>query len=331
MGTDSAKIRCPKCGRVYPWSKKLAGRYVRCQCGQKLRVPRQSPSSDVQMAGSSNDGWLGDVLNEELAAQATRSEPAQHTEPTPSTKRTASRAKPPPRTTDRAGSILAKTLKLVGLMLLLGAPASAYLAYDHLRAASIVADVKPQQISYKQLIKNGPGDNAHVIVTDMELYAGTRAFTYSARTDEWKTIWVPAGPSTRLTDVTPQQLKQMLDEGLENLEAYRTGDKHALDPEPPGLVVKSVHVRNEEQLRRLSFETTFRGLLVNQIESLDPDDQADFKRQYPGTDFSRVSILEHNRKPVGPQQGYSLVALTVLLFVIGTALMIVGAKRASSG
>jgi len=295
-------------------------------------VPQQLSSSDAQVDRSSNDGWLSDVINEELAAQTTRSEPAQHTEPTPSTKRIASRTKPPPRTTDWAGPILAKTLKIVGLILLLGSAAPAYFAYDHLRAASIVANVEPQQISYKQLIKNGPGDNAYVIVTDMELYARTFAYTYSANTGEWKTIWVPAGSSTRLTrDLPTQQLNQMLDNNLERIKAYRAGDKHALDPEPPGLVVKIVHVRNEKQLSLLSSETAFRGLLVNQIESLDPNDQADFRRQYPGTDFSKVLILEHNRKPVGPQQGYLLVALAILLFVGGAALMIVGAKCASLG
>ncbi len=38
--TQSTKIRCESCGAKYRWSEKLAGKRVKCKCGQVLSFPR---------------------------------------------------------------------------------------------------------------------------------------------------------------------------------------------------------------------------------------------------------------------------------------------------
>lgn len=41
-----ARFACEGCGKRYRWKPELAGRKVRCKCGQIMRVPQQSPGEE---------------------------------------------------------------------------------------------------------------------------------------------------------------------------------------------------------------------------------------------------------------------------------------------
>lgn len=48
-----AKLTCAACGKSFRWRKELAGRTVRCKCGQKMTAPDQPDASDSAAPASS--------------------------------------------------------------------------------------------------------------------------------------------------------------------------------------------------------------------------------------------------------------------------------------
>src|SRR5437762_5204437 len=40
------KFACEGCGRKYTWKNELAGRRVKCKCGQVMTVPAEPPSAE---------------------------------------------------------------------------------------------------------------------------------------------------------------------------------------------------------------------------------------------------------------------------------------------
>lgn len=45
-GTSAQGVSCDSCGRHYKWLDKLAGKKVRCKCGQVMRMPEMDPADD---------------------------------------------------------------------------------------------------------------------------------------------------------------------------------------------------------------------------------------------------------------------------------------------
>jgi len=45
-GTEDPKIECDQCGKVYRWKPELAGKRVKCACGNKVDVPKQEDPAD---------------------------------------------------------------------------------------------------------------------------------------------------------------------------------------------------------------------------------------------------------------------------------------------
>ena len=44
------KFSCDGCGKTYAWKAELAGRRVKCKCGQALTVPAQDPAAAMYEA-----------------------------------------------------------------------------------------------------------------------------------------------------------------------------------------------------------------------------------------------------------------------------------------
>jgi len=42
-----AVIQCPNCSKSYPWKPDLAGKRVRCKCGELIEVPANAPKAEV--------------------------------------------------------------------------------------------------------------------------------------------------------------------------------------------------------------------------------------------------------------------------------------------
>jgi hypothetical protein len=45
VGSSANKFKCDGCGRSYTWKPELAGRRVKCKCGQVMSVPKESPAA----------------------------------------------------------------------------------------------------------------------------------------------------------------------------------------------------------------------------------------------------------------------------------------------
>lgn len=48
---STGKFSCDSCGKSYSWKPELAGKRVKCKCGQPLRVPQSDPAADSLPAG----------------------------------------------------------------------------------------------------------------------------------------------------------------------------------------------------------------------------------------------------------------------------------------
>lgn len=58
--TNSGAFTCEACGKSYPWKQKLAGKKVRCKCGQVMVAPATAPVAD--------DSGSYDVAEDDLVA-----------------------------------------------------------------------------------------------------------------------------------------------------------------------------------------------------------------------------------------------------------------------
>ena len=43
--TSTGKFSCDGCGKSYAWKTELAGRRVKCKCGQTMTVPKEDPAA----------------------------------------------------------------------------------------------------------------------------------------------------------------------------------------------------------------------------------------------------------------------------------------------
>ena len=61
---DQGRVGCPGCGKTYRWKAELAGRKVRCKCGQVMRMPADAPGAALD----DSDGY--DLASPEESAAA---------------------------------------------------------------------------------------------------------------------------------------------------------------------------------------------------------------------------------------------------------------------
>lgn len=75
-GKHPDQFHCPSCGKAFRWASEIAGRSVRCRCGEKFRCPASAPSTprspDRSPAGDSRaraadlEDTVADVELEEM-------------------------------------------------------------------------------------------------------------------------------------------------------------------------------------------------------------------------------------------------------------------------
>jgi hypothetical protein len=203
--------------------------------------------------------------------------------------------------------------RIVIAMIVLGGVLT-YWGYQEMSLAS-KTDPTPQEITCQELSDSGPGDNAHVVMSDFLLC--TMAYVYEGVGDSdtaYKTVWVPAVP---LGGAYHQMLLSMLDD-----EGNLQGNMPL--PRDLAVLVKTSKVTSGEALDRLADRDTLSGLVINEIASLGSQEKKILIDSYPGVDFDKVWILEHGRKPAGAGKMYGLMGG-------GLALMLVGLGIGASG
>jgi hypothetical protein len=185
------------------------------------------------------------------------------------------------------------------IILVVAGGALIFFGYQELRL-SRVAKETPQTIPCADLAARGPGDNAHITLTDFDLGAN---YVYEGRseTSSWTKAFVPAIPRVK------------------NLaEALQAKSSPQIK-----VIIKSSKVRSKSDMDSLALTSTIQGLVTNEIESLGRDERKLLKESYPAVDFDKVWILDHGRQPAGTGKvfaflggGTALAAAAIGLFIV---------------
>ena len=159
------------------------------------------------------------------------------------------------------------------------------------KSLASTASAAPEEITLAALIARGPDSNPNIILTDYMLGEG---FIYKSRRGSWSGAWVPAIPG-------------------------KPGPERAGKPEIIKALIYTGQARNAEEVYQRCEKPKLRGLLVNQIETLQPDERTLLERSYPGTDFSNCLIIHEGREPAGTGKVLLMVGGGVLLVLAALA------------
>jgi hypothetical protein len=162
------------------------------------------------------------------------------------------------------------------------------------------ASATPQTLPLARLAANGPGDNAHVIVTDF-LPGDNFVYEYRGSQSHWQSVYVPVVPLTQ--------------EMQARLGPIPMG-KRTIPPGSIRVIVHSSRVHSQADLPTVFGAPTIQGTVVNSIRSLDNQTQKLLRDSYPGTDFGSCYILQEGRKP-------SSAAFVILMATLGTLALVI--------
>jgi hypothetical protein len=193
-----------------------------------------------------------------------------------------------------------------------------FIAIKEMRLSRASKEV-PQTITLASLLQNGPGDNAHVILTD---FVPTDNYVYlyqkgkyervndaDAINRTWSSVWVPLIP------MTGQQRQQLLAKAKMNPKAAAV-----LQPSAVQVVVKLKDAHDKNSVERWcdnQFDRPhLQGMVVNLTDSLDGQTRDLFGQSYPNTDFSRCLIIHEGKTPTGPGPVLAGIGGGTLLIVL---------------
>jgi hypothetical protein len=198
-------------------------------------------------------------------------------------------------------------LRIVLVILVLGGVVF-FVGFNEWRLAT-KAHAVPQRISAADLEAHGPGNNAHIVLSNFLVCEG--AFVYETEKtggkEHWKRVWVPAVPSD---SAYAQQVAQAMQGPIVH------------QPPPPDVrIILKSKADSEQTVQILARSATIQGLVVNEIESLGRDEKKILSENYPGVDFSRCWILEVDKKPAGAGQVIGMMGGGGTVALLGLALL----------
>jgi len=178
-----------------------------------------------------------------------------------------------------------------------------------------VAKAEPRTVKLADLITNGPGDNAHVIITDY-LPDENIVFTYRKSKFEitdgsnkpWNEAYMPLHPNQGGAGGPGMP-------GMPGMQPT-TG--------PVRFILKTTTAKNKGELDSIIRAGRIQGVIINSIASLGSEVSKLLRESYPTADLNSVLILEANRKPSPPTFGLALAALGAVLVLIGGGLGVIG-------
>ena len=160
-----------------------------------------------------------------------------------------------------------------------------------------VAGRTPQELTYRKLATDGPGDNAHIVLREFLLCVD--AFVYEERAGRWTVAWVPA--IAKGTELGPNGRPRGNDVGV---------------------LVKMPRARSMADVVHAAESPVLQGMVTNTIERLGPDEAAMLARSYPDVDFERCRIFEVDREPSGlwPVLGSLVGGALLIAYMLWTLL-----------
>jgi hypothetical protein len=204
--------------------------------------------------------------------------------------------------------------RILLVIIILGG-AMVFAGVQQMRLAS-VAKAEPQKISCAKLIESGPGDNAHVELTDFIMVNSAFVTETGKSGGRWKNVWVPVVP---VDGEYRDQIASLLGGSLTPGNLPRPRDIR--------VIVNSSKVESESDLDALADQDTIRGMVVNKVSSLGSKQKQILADSYPGVNFDNVLILEHGRTPWGTGKSLGCIAGGIALAVAGVGGMVVRRRR----
>ncbi|MEM6260217.1 MAG: hypothetical protein AAGI37_18225, partial [Planctomycetota bacterium] len=208
------------------------------------------------------------------------------------------------------------------LALLVGGAILTFYGFNQHKLAS-VAQAEPQSITAADLAANGPGDNAHVTITDTFILDG---FSYSSREDKptvYEEVWIPAISMQDDYVIKRDELIAEAQERNPGNPDYSAAEKLAY-PSDIRLVIHSKELKSDREIEKFIYETEVTGLVMNEIEKLEGEELAYLKEMFPSLDTDTVYLIDHNRKPRGTGTTMLMMVGGVLLMLAGPGLFVLG-------
>jgi hypothetical protein len=186
-------------------------------------------------------------------------------------------------------------LFLAGVVCLVVGWAGTFIGIDELRLALQGAN-PPQTISCAELAARGPGDNAHVTLTDFTArWDGSLTWSNSPN-GPWYAVDVPLVPTGRLRGAPPRDICA---------------------------VITFTNVRNSAQLKK----ALSRGRLTGMIKSRgQPGNPGFLAQRNPGIRLDRCWAIWEGYRAWSPVAAGGLVGGAVLLFALGVVLIVRGSQ-----
>ena len=171
-----------------------------------------------------------------------------------------------------------------------------FYGYQEMRLAE-AAKPEAQVLTCDQLATRGPGENAHVRLTDFELLDN---YIYrEGKNGKWATSYVPA-VAPRVKDVPTVQNVNVL--------------------------IKSNRARDEAALYKLA-DGPIEGVVINLVAGLGADEKRLLSESYPTLNFDKCWILEAGKTPASHGQVVGMLGGGAGLAVIGLGILLVGGKK----
>ncbi|HEU5119054.1 MAG TPA: hypothetical protein VFT74_20865, partial [Isosphaeraceae bacterium] len=97
---------------------------------------------------------------------------------------------------------------------------------------------------------------------------------------------------------------------------------------PVRILFKTKKASNENELNQIFMGGgPLRGMIVNKVESLGSEEKKHLTQGYPGIDFDKCYIFEHERHPAGTTQVVGMMGGGGFLFLIGLAWFTAGWQK----
>lgn len=171
-----------------------------------------------------------------------------------------------------------------------------FYGYQEMRLAK-AAKPEAQVMTCEQLAARGPGENAHVRLTEFELLDN---YIYrEGKSGKWSTSYVPA-VAPRVKDVPSVQAVNVL--------------------------IKSNQARDEAALYRLA-EGPIEGVVINVVSALGDEEKRLLSESYPTLNFDKCWIVEAGKRPASQGQVFGMLGGGAGLAVLGVGMLLVGGKK----
>lgn len=167
------------------------------------------------------------------------------------------------------------------VIVLLAAAGLSSLALWQEQTLASLASPTPQKITLQQLIDNGPGDNIHVTVTQLQFGLD---WVYEEKNQRWERVWIPIYP----------------DRNAELRKEFR-------------VIVRTSDTPDEAAANQFCQQTELTGLIVNSIHQLRSPEIIVLEQGFPKIDASQILVLDTSRKLSSPRALALLWQLTLSL------------------